>query len=85
MNRSSFVSMLIHGSPISAELPSDPGLQDRFWYWHGASGRRYIHSVYAPDALPTAAPGAIYVAVRRQGRCRVALSVGRFRPSGMAR
>jgi hypothetical protein len=71
--------MLIHGSPITAELPSDPGLQDRFWYWHGASGRKYIHSVYAPDNCPPL-PGAIYVAVRRQGRMRMALSVGRFTP-----
>lgn len=71
--------MLIHGSPISAELPSDPGLQDRFWYWHGASGRKYIHSVYAPDCCPPL-PGAIYVAVRRKGNLRIALSVGRFTP-----
>jgi hypothetical protein len=71
--------MLIHGSPITAELPSDPGLQDRFWYWHGASGRKYIHSVYAPDACPPL-PGAIYVGVRRQGSLRIALSVGRFTP-----
>lgn len=71
--------MLIYGSPISAELPSDPGLQDRFWYWHGASGRKYIHSVYAPDCCPPL-PGAIYVAVRREGSLRIALSVGRFTP-----
>jgi hypothetical protein len=71
--------MLIHGSPISAELPSDPGLQDRFWYWHGASGRKYIHSVYEPENCPPL-PGAIYVAVRREGNLRIALSVGRFTP-----
>ncbi len=75
--------MLIHGTPIAAEFPSDPGndlgLQDRFWYWHGASGRKYIHSVYDPDNCPPL-PGAIYVAVRREGRMRIALSVGRFTP-----
>lgn len=71
--------MLIHGSPITAELPSDPGLQDRFWYWHGASGRKYIHSVYEPENCPPL-PGAIYVAVRREGHLRIALSVGRFTP-----
>jgi len=71
--------MLIHGSPISAELPSDPGLQDRFWYWHGASGRKYIHSVYEPDCCPPL-PGAIYVAVRRKGKLRIAMAVGRFTP-----
>jgi hypothetical protein len=71
--------MLIHGSPISAALPSDPGLQDRFWYWHGASGQKYIHSVYEPENCPPL-PGAIYVAVRREGNLRIALSVGRFTP-----
>jgi hypothetical protein len=71
--------MLIHGSPVTIDLPSEPGLQERFWYWQGASGRRYIHSVYGPDNCPPL-PGAIYVAVRRQGRLRVALSVGRFTP-----
>ena len=71
--------MLIHGSPISAELPSDPGLQDRFWYWHGASGQKYIHSVYEPENCPPL-PGAIYVAVRREGNLRIALTVGRFTP-----
>ncbi|NMD07149.1 MAG: hypothetical protein GYA66_04140, partial [Phyllobacteriaceae bacterium] len=63
----------------TAELPSDPGLQDRFWYWHGASGRKYIHSVYEPENCPPL-PGAIYVAVRREGHLRIALSVGRFTP-----
>jgi glycosyltransferase involved in cell wall biosynthesis len=54
-------------------------LQDRFWYWHGASGQKYIHSVYDPENCPPL-PGAIYVAVRRKGRMRIALSVGRFTP-----
>jgi hypothetical protein len=71
--------MLIHGSPISATLASDPQFADRFWYWHGASGEKYIHSVYAPDQCPPL-PGAVYVAVRRQGGMRTALWVGRFQP-----
>ncbi len=71
--------MLIQGFPISAELPSDPGLQDRFWYWQGASSRKYIHSVYAPDLCPPL-PGAVYVGVKRQGCLRLALCVGRFKP-----
>jgi hypothetical protein len=49
----------------------------RFWYWQGASGRRYIHSVYAVGACPPL-PGAIYVAVKRTGTLRTALGVGRF-------
>ncbi len=71
--------MLIQGSPISVELPSDPGLQDRFWYWQGASGAKYIHSVYAPDQCPPL-PGAVYVGVKRHGSLLVALCVGRFKP-----
>jgi hypothetical protein len=69
--------MLIHGSPLSAKLPEDLGLGERFWYWRGASGRRYIHSIYAADACPPL-PGAVYVAVRREGSERQALAVGRF-------
>ena len=71
--------MLIHGSPITATLASDPQFADRFWYWHGASGEKYIHSVYAPDQCPPL-PGAVYVAVRRRGGLRTALWVGRFQP-----
>jgi hypothetical protein len=71
--------MLIHGFPLAAHLPSDPSLQERFWYWQGSSGRRYIHSVYAPDECPPL-PGAVFVGVRRDGPMRVAVLVGRFTP-----
>jgi hypothetical protein len=53
------------------------GDDGRFCYWRGASGRRYIHSIYAIDACPPL-PGAIYIAVRRVGGLRTALQVGRF-------
>lgn len=69
--------MLIHGTPIAADFPSDPSFKDRFWYWTGASGRKYIHSVYALEDCPPL-PGAIYVAVRRQGPLRVVMGIGRF-------
>jgi hypothetical protein len=69
--------MLIHGTPITAAMPSDPAFKDRFWYWIGASGRRYIHSVYAPEDCPPL-PGAIYIAVRRAGPLRLVIGVGRF-------
>ena len=61
-----------------SELNSLKGFQDRFWYWQGKSGTRYIHSIYAPDACPPL-PGAIFIAVQRltSGK-RVALEVGRF-------
>ncbi|MCA0432021.1 MAG: hypothetical protein LCH46_02050 [Proteobacteria bacterium] len=71
--------MLIQGFPISLDLPSDPELQDRFWYWQGASGRKYIHSVYALEHCPPL-PGAVYVGVRRQGPLRTAVCTGRFTP-----
>jgi hypothetical protein len=78
-HRSIHVPMLIHGSPITAEAPSDPAIKDRFWYWTGASGRRYIHSVYpATDCPPL--PGAVFVLVKRQGALRVVVGIGRFSP-----
>lgn len=69
--------MLIQGFPISAKLPEDLGSGERFWYWRGASGRNYIHSIYALGACPPL-PGAVYVAVRRQGCERRAVATGRF-------
>ena len=59
-----FVPMLIHGSPIAINFPHGSHDNERFWYWRGRSGQKYIHSVYAGDACPPL-PGAIYVAVRR--------------------
>jgi hypothetical protein len=73
--------MLIQGSPfkLSAAVADMPGLSERFWYWQGASGRKYIHSVYEPDNCPPL-PGAVYVGVKRQGSMRIAVAVGRFLP-----
>ena len=69
--------MLIHGFPITAKFPKELGLGERFWYWRGASGRNYIHSIYAADACPPL-PGAVYVAVRRLNGERRAVAIGRF-------
>jgi hypothetical protein len=55
----------------------DGDFADRFWYWHGVSGKRYIHSVYPADCCPPL-PGAVFVAVRRHGDVREAVGVGRF-------
>lgn len=52
-------------------------MEELFWYWRGASGQKYIHSVYDLDACPPL-PGAVYVGVRRNGHLRVAMAVGRF-------
>lgn len=69
--------MTIQGYPFFAKLPEDLGLGGRFWYWRGASGRTYIHSIYAADSCPPL-PGAVYVCVRRRGAERHATAVGRF-------
>ena len=62
---------------MTAKLPEDFGRGDRFWYWRGTSGQRYIHSIYEAHSCPPL-PGAVYVAVRRVGNDREALAVGRF-------
>ena len=49
----------------------------RCWYWRGASGRHYIHSVYRPSTCPPFR-GAVYVAVKRRGDLRHAIAVGSF-------
>ena len=73
-----YVPMNIHGSPISKTAATDsPDLLERFWFWRGASGQNYIHSVYAPDHCPPL-PGAVYVGVKRTSGMRIAMSVGRF-------
>ncbi len=69
--------MTIRGYPLSAKLPDDLNFGERFWYWRGASGRNYIHSVYDAGACPPL-PGAVYVAVRREGAKRYAIATGRF-------
>jgi hypothetical protein len=69
--------MLIHGTPIAADLPSDPTFKDRFWYWTGASGRKYIHSVYTLEDCPPL-PGAVFIGVRREGPLRIVMGIGRF-------
>jgi hypothetical protein len=69
--------LMIQGHPLSASLPEEPGLGERFWYWYGASGRRYIHSIYCIETCPPV-PGAVFVAVNRRGGTPRAVSAGRF-------
>ena len=71
--------MLIQGSPISINFPLGSNDNERFWYWRGASGKKYIHSVYAASACPPL-PGAVYVAVRRIGQLKTVTAMGRFSP-----
>ncbi len=69
--------MNIHGTPLSSTLLRDTETADRFWYWSGRTGRRYIHSVYALGGFPPL-PGAVYIATRRHGGVPVAVALGRF-------
>jgi hypothetical protein len=51
------------------------GLSPRpFHYWTGRSGRPYVHSVFAPDALPRFRHASVLVA-RRTAEGRAALLV----------
>jgi hypothetical protein len=68
--------MIIHGIPLTSIQP-ERSAEPRFWYWFGATGRRYIHSVYPANCCPPL-PGAVFVAVKRTGTLRTALAVGRF-------
>lgn len=69
--------LMMHGYPISAKLPEDPGFGERFWYWRGQSGRTYIHSIYDKTACPPLCD-AVVVLVQVRSGMRVALSVERL-------
>ncbi len=69
--------MMIHGSPIRFSFPDDTSFDERFWYWRGASGCDYIHSIYAVDACPPLT-GAVCMAVKRRGGKRVAVAAGTY-------
>ena len=43
---------------------TEVGLDGRFGAWRGASGRRYVVTVYQPDAAPEG-PDGVVLAVRR--------------------
>ena len=73
---------MMQGYSLSATLPEDSGLGERFWYWRGASGQSYIHSIYAPDFCPPVA-GAVFVIVRKVSGTRAAVAIGRFGADGL--
>jgi hypothetical protein len=64
-------------NPIPSHLNVYADLQARFWYWRGASGNQYIHSVYKPRNCPPL-PGGVYIAVTRIGDMRQATGIGLF-------
>ncbi len=62
-------------------VSSDVELKNAFHYWQGASGKRYIHSVYSLFNCPEV-PKVNYVLVRREGNgtC-TALAIGETKES----
>ncbi len=65
---------------FSASMELEKEFSNRFWFWTGLSGKRYIHSVYKSGNCPPL-PGAIYVVVRRlENDNRVPVRMGRFSP-----
>jgi hypothetical protein len=61
-----------------ARLEDTAGLTERFHFWSGASGRRYVHTIYSLVECP-ALPQGNYVLVHRDSRgSRTVLSVGRL-------
>ena len=62
---------------------SEAAFAQAFHYWRGASGRRYLHSVYTLVGCP-ALPRANYILVRRyDDGARVALSFGQTKDDAM--
>ncbi len=60
-----------------ADVENSPELADRFQFWTGASGRRYVHTVYSLVECP-ALPAGNYVLVNRDADGnRHVLSIGR--------
>ena len=72
---------MMHGYSLSANLPEDFGLGERFWYWRGASGQSYIHSIYSRDLCPPV-PGAVFVLVQKSKGPRRGLCTGRLDGEG---
>jgi len=61
-----------------ARLEDTAGLTERFHFWSGASGRRYVHTIYSLVECPLL-PQGNYVLVRRDGHgLRTVLAVGRL-------
>jgi hypothetical protein len=66
-------------SEVHAAKDSKPVAGNRFHFWTGASGKRYVHTIYDLIDCPTLPP-ANYVLVRREpGARRQILSIGRVR------
>jgi hypothetical protein len=72
------VEMMPHWGPANepALVCAEAAFAQAFHYWRGASGRRYLHSVYSLVGCP-ALPRANYILVRRfDDGTRAALAFG---------
>ena len=70
------VTMVRNGDAIEAILRSDSS--PRFQFWTGASGKRYVHTVYSLFDCPPLSI-ASYVLVRRSNKTeRKVLAIGRL-------
>lgn len=58
-----------------AHVSRSGAIDKQFAYWRGRSGRAFVHSVYAPEAMPRYAD-AVYLVVRRTGGERELLEAG---------
>ncbi len=64
-----------HVEPSALDGAAD--FAERFHFWTGASGRRYVHTIYSLFDCPEI-PAGNYILVRREGRSRRrVLAVGR--------
>jgi hypothetical protein len=63
-----------HVEPSALDGAAD--FAERFHFWTGASGRRYVHTIYSLLDCPEI-PAGNYILVRREGRSRRVLAVGR--------
>jgi hypothetical protein len=64
--------------PFEVTAQVDPEISPRFHFWTGASGKRYVHTVYSLFDCPTI-EDANYILVRRADRAtRTVLAIGRL-------
>lgn len=66
-----------HPASAAAVLDGAADIAQRFHFWSGASGRRYVHTIYSLVECP-AIPSGNYILVHRddEGR-RLVLAIGR--------
>lgn len=76
-----FADVRVRRSPVKAVMPvqaSEIETGTRFHFWTGASGKRYVHTVYSLFDCPPIGV-ANYVLVRRESKTqRAVLAIGRL-------